>query len=168
VRAPTGGSSLLITPLQPQKFFSGLWLGKGEFRVHSVLSWFVPNQQVQYQGRTTALSDTLWMATEEFHLSHAAPTSRTTFISILGPDRLHMTCDDVPGGADILLDESGFHFTPYLFRSPFKGRYLLVRCIDRARLDESGLLHDEIKMYYAGVHLATMSMAITIDRAPRL
>jgi hypothetical protein len=155
----------MITPLHPKEFFAGIWLGKGEFRLRSFLHWLVPNQTVEYQGRTTWLSDTLWMATEEFRLSHAGASRRTTFLRIVGPGRLHMTCDDVPGGADILLHDHGFRFTPYLFRSPFAGGYLLVKCLDEARLDENGVLHDEIKMYYAGIHLATMTMAIVIDRS---
>jgi hypothetical protein len=76
-----------------------------------------------------------------------------------------MTCDDIPGGADILLHDQGFHFTPYLFRSPFAGRHLLVKCIDEAQLDEHGVLHDRIRMDYAGLHLATMTMTIVIDRS---
>jgi len=157
----------MITPLHPEEFFTGIWLGKGEFCLRSFLHWFVPNQAVEYQGWTTWLSDTLWMATEEFRRSHAGASQRTTFLRIVGPGRLHMTCDDVPGGADILLHDHGFQFTPYLFRSPFAGRYLLVKCLDEAHLDENGVLHDEVKMYYAGIHLATMTMAIVIDRSRR-
>lgn len=43
---------------------------------------------------------------------------------------------------------------------------MLVKCIDEAQLDENGVLHDKIKMYHAGIHLATMTMAIVIDRNP--
>jgi hypothetical protein len=91
----------MITPLQPRAFFKGFWQGKGEFRLHSILHWFIPDQQVEYQGTTTWLSDSLWMASEEFRLSQVGPTSRVTYIQIIGPDRLHMTSDDIPGGADI-------------------------------------------------------------------
>ncbi len=154
----------MITPLQPGEFFTGVWHGTGEFRLHSILHWFVPDQHVEYQGQTTWLSDTLWMATEEFRLSRAGPTSRITYIQIIGPERLHMTCDDIPGGADILLHDRGFKLTPYLFRSPFAGRYLTVKCFDEAELDEKGILHDHIKMYYVGIHLASMTMSINIDR----
>jgi len=126
----------------------------------------VPDQHVAYQGRTTWLSETLWMATEEFRLSFAGPVFRTTYIRILGPVRLHMTCDDIPGGADILLDGRGFKFTPYRFRSSFGGGHVTVQCIDEAQLDGHGVLHDKIKMYFAGIHLATLTMAIAIDRSP--
>ncbi len=119
---------------------------------------------VEYQGQTTWLTDTMWMAVEKFQLHQAGPTSRITYIHIIGPERLHMTCDDIPGGADMLLHNGGFKFTPYLFRTPFAGRYLTVRCHDEALLDKDGVLHDHIKMVYAGIQLATMSMSITIKR----
>jgi hypothetical protein len=155
----------MVTPLQIRDFFSGVWTGTGEFRLHSVLRLLVPNQAVRYQGRTTWLSDTLWKATEEFTLSHEGSRNRITYIQIIEDDRLHMTCDDIPGGADILLCESGFRFTPYLFRSPFAGTHITVRCLDEAVLDEQGVLHDRIKMYYGGIRLASMSLSITIDRS---
>jgi hypothetical protein len=157
----------VITPLEPEKFFMGVWTGKGQFRPRSLLRLFVPDQSVEYEGRTTWLTDSLWMATERFALSHAGSSSRITFIRILEPGRLHMTSDDVPGGADILLDAKGFRFTPYLFRSPVGRGHMVVRCLDEARLDERGILHDTIRMYYAGMHLATMAMAIEIDRRKR-
>ena len=155
---------LMITPLQPKKVFTGQWAGKGEFRMHSILRLLVPDQSIQYTGRTSWLTDDLWMATEEFRLSRAGSTYRTTFLRIVEPGLLHMTCDDVPGGADILLHERGFRFTPYLFRTPVAGRHMFVRCIDEASLDDQGVLHDTIKMHYAGIYLATMTMAIVIDR----
>jgi hypothetical protein len=157
----------MVTPLQTRDFFTGLWIGTGEFRLHSVLRLFVPNQVVSYQGQTTWLSDTLWKATEEFTLSHEGSRNRITYIQIIEDDRLHMTCDDIPGGADIILHERGFRFTPYLFRSPFAGKHITVKCLDEAILDEQGVLHDHIKMYYGGIHLASMNMSITIDRSTR-
>ena len=141
-------------------------MGKGEFRLHSILRWLVPDQDVAYQGRTTRPSDTLWIVTEETGLSLAGPIPRATYVRILGPERLHMTCDDIPGGADILLDGRGFKFTPYRFRSSFGGGHVTVRCIDEAQLDAHGVLHDKIKMSFAGIHMATLTMAITIDRSP--
>lgn len=76
-----------------------------------------------------------------------------------------MTCDDIPGGADILLEGRGFKFTPFRFRSSFGGGHVSVRCIDEAQLDEHGVLHDKVRMYIAGIPLATLTMAIAIDRS---
>jgi hypothetical protein len=154
----------MVTPLQTRDFFSGVWTGTGEFRLHSMLRLFVPNQSVSYHGQTTWLADTLWKATEEFALSREGVRKRITYIQIIADDRLHMTCDDIPGGADIILHENGFRFTPYLFRSPFAGKHITVRCLDEAILDEEGVLHDQIQMYFGGILLASMNMSITIDR----
>jgi hypothetical protein len=155
----------MLTPLQIRDFFTGVWTGMGEFCLHSVLRLFVPNQAVRYQGQTTWLSDTLWKATERFTLSQEGSIHRTTYIQIIEDDRLHMTCDDIPGGADIILHEKGFRFTPYLFRSPFAGKHITVKCLDEAILDEQGELHDQIKMYYGGIQLASLNLFITIDRS---
>ncbi len=120
----------MISPLEPTKFFKGIWTGKGEFRPRSLLRLFIPDQAVEYRGITIWLTDTLWMAQEEFRLSVAGRSSRMTFMSIIGPGRLHMTSDDVPGGADILLSDTGFRFTPYLFRSRLGRGYIVARCLD--------------------------------------
>jgi hypothetical protein len=154
----------MITPLSPDKFFKGIWHGKGEFCLHSVISWFIPNQTIEYQGKTRWYSDDFWVAQEIFKLSHSGDLQRTTYVQRIGPDRLHTTCDDILGGVDILLREDGFSFSPYYFRSQFGKEYFLVKCIDNAILDENGILHDKIFMYYGGLHLATMKKTISIER----
>jgi len=154
----------MITPLQTKRFFSGVWLGKGKFRLHSILHWLIPDQTIEYKGQTQWLTDDLWISNEVFKLSHSGESHRRTNIHIIEPKRLHSTCDDILGGADIILSEKGFRFTPYLFRSPFGRSYLLVKCIDSAEIDKNGIVHDTIKMYYHGFHLATMTMEIKIDR----
>lgn len=154
----------MITPLQPQQFFRGIWRGRGHFRLHNFLRIFVPDQSIDYIGKTRWFSDDFWISEEEFTLSHSGKLNRITYISNVGNNRLHTTCDDILGGADIILREDGFSFTPYYFRSAFGNNFLLVKCIDNAILDKQGAVHDKIKMYYRGIHLATMSMVITIDR----
>lgn len=154
----------MITPLSPEKFFTGIWRGKGEFHLHSFLRMFVPNQTVEYQGTTRRYSNDFWVSKEIFRLSHSGESQRTTYIQCVGQNRLHTTCDDIPGGADMLLREDGFSFQPYNFRSSLGKGYILVKCIDNATLDENGRLHDTILMYYGGLHLATMKMTISIER----
>ncbi len=154
----------MVTPLQHWLFFKGIWRGKGQFRLHGLLRFFVPDQTIDYIGRTHWFSDDFWISEEDFTLSHSGEIHRTTYIRNLGNNRLHTTCDDILGGADILLREDGFSHTPYSFRSAFGRRYLLVECLDDATVDQQGGVHDVIRMLYAGVHLATMRMDITIDR----
>jgi hypothetical protein len=154
----------MITPLNPREFFTGKWIGNGKFQFHSIFHWLIPDQSIEYIGKTQWINDELWISFEEFKLSKSGTTNRTTYIQRTGQKSLHTTCDDIIGGADINLREDGFSFTPYLFRSPMGKKFIIVKCIDNAKIATNGILHDQIKMYYANLHLATMNMEIRIFR----
>jgi hypothetical protein len=154
----------MITPLNPREFFTGKWIGKGKFQLHSIFHWLIPDQSIEYVGKTQWITDDLWISIEEFKLSQSGSTNRTTYIQRTGEESLHTTCDDIIGGADIHLREDGFNFTPYYFRSPVGKGFIIVKCIDNAILDTNGILHDQIKMYFGILHLATMNMEINILR----
>jgi hypothetical protein len=80
------------------------------------------------------------------------------FCELVAPDRIHCTADDMPLGADILLHERGYRFTPYYALGARRdgGRAYRVWCRDECWLDEGGFLHDAITMYYWGFPVATM------------
>ena len=80
------------------------------------------------------------------------------FAELVGPDRVHITADDMPLGADITLHERGFKFTPYHTLGAYRegGRVHRLKCFDECRLDDEGFLHDTIEMYYWGFPVATM------------
>jgi hypothetical protein len=162
-----GGEKVLlamITPLQPGEYFAGKWIGKGIFQFHGIFHLLIPDQSIEYIGKTEWITDEFWISFEEFKLSRSGNTNRTTYIKRTGEKRLHTTCDDIVGGADIYLRENGFSHSPYYFRSPMGKGFIIVKCIDNAIINENGILHDKIKMYYAGLHLATTNIEITIIR----
>ena len=78
------------------------------------------------------------------------------FAELVAPNRIHVTADDMPLGADIMLCEAGFHFTPYYILAPHRGRVYRLRCFDECRLDGRGFLHDTIKMYFCGFPVGQM------------
>ena len=110
-----------VTPLQPKKFFTGTWKGEGELSPHPLLRWLIPKERVCFSGRSVWLSETTWVVKESFKFSSGNAIARTMFVEIAGPVRLHVTADDMPLGADIILHEKGFRFTPYYIRSLYKG-----------------------------------------------
>ena len=81
---------------------------------------------------------------------------RKMFAELVAPDRIHVTADDMPLGADIHLHEHGFRFTPYRAWGSFHGRRYRMRFHDECVLDEQGRIHDTIRMYYFGFPVATM------------
>jgi hypothetical protein len=153
-----------VTPLQPKEFFTGTWKGEGELSPHPLLRWLIPIEQIRFSSEPIWLSDTLWMVKERFEFSSGEEIARKMFVEIVSTERLHVTADDMPLGADIILHEKGFRFTPYYVWSYYRGRRWRLRCIDENLVDESNTIHDIIKMFFFGLPVATMRLRVTVDR----
>ena len=149
-----------VTPLQPKEFFSGRWKGEGELSPHPLIRWLIAKERVCFSGRSVGLSDTTWVVKESFEFSSGNAIARTMFVEIVGPDRLHVTADDMPLGADIILHEKGFRFTPYYIWSHYRGRRWRLWCIDENSIDDNGAIHDTIRMFWFGLPVATMRLTV--------
>jgi len=149
-----------VTLLQPTEFFKGIWKGEGELSPHPLLRWVMPKERIRFSSQPIWLSDTIWVVKERFEFSSGNVISRTMFVEIVGPDRLHVTADDMPLGADIILHQKGFRFTPYYIWSHYRGRRWRLRCIDENLIDESGTIHDTIRMFFFGLPVATLRLTI--------
>jgi hypothetical protein len=149
-----------VTPLQPREFFSGTWKGEGQLSPHPLLRWLIPKERVCFSGGSVWLSETTWVVNESFEFSSGSTIARAMFVEIVGPDRLHVTADDMPSGADIILHEKGFRFTPYYIWGLYKGRRWRLRCTDENLIDEDGVVHDTIKMSCFGFPVATMRLTV--------
>ena len=86
------------------------------------------------------------------------------FAELVAPDRIHITADDMHLGADIILHEKGFSFTPYYILGDFGGRKWKMRCTDENRIDEAGVIHDKIEMFYFGLRVAEMRLTVRVER----
>lgn len=80
------------------------------------------------------------------------------FAELVAPDRIHVTADHIPMGADILLHEGGFRFTPYYALVPYRGRLYRLRCLDECCVDQAGFLHDTIRMFFWSFPVATLRL----------
>jgi len=148
----------MATPLQPREFFRGVWRGEGELLPHPLLRAFLPRQPFRFSSEVTWLTDTIWLVEDRFAFASGRTLSRKMFAELVAPDRIHVTADDMPLGADIELHERGFRFTPYFALGSYRegGRLYRLRCFDECRLDDEGYLHDTIEMRYWGLPVATM------------
>ena len=158
----TGGQ---LTPLRPREFFRGKWEGHGEFVPLRLVRWLYPRQEVHYFCEAQWLTETIWVVPERAEFSSGAVIERKMFCELVTPDRIHVTADDMPLGADIHLHENGFRFTPYYTWSGLGGgRKWLLRLHDENVLGPDGRIHDTIHMYYHKIRVATMRLVFTVDR----
>jgi hypothetical protein len=146
----------MVTPLQPKEFFRGRWHGNGELVPHPLLRPFVQRQRLSLTSEAHWLSDTIWLVKDRMVFASGWVYNRKMFAELVAPDRIHVTADDMPLGADILLHERGFRFTPYHAWGSFHGRLYRMRFTDECVLDADGKIHDTIRMRYHGVPVATM------------
>jgi len=153
-----------ITPLQPKEFFTGAWIGEGELRPHSLFKWLIPTERFRYSAEPVWLSDKVWMVNECLEFSSGRVIARTMFAQAVSQERLHVTADDMPLGADIILGENGFRFTPYYIWSRYKGIRWRLRCTDENLVDETGAVHDTIRMFLCRFPIAVIRMSVNIDR----
>ena len=84
---------------------------------------------------------------------------------MVGNRRLHATSANMPGGADILLSEDGFSFTPYTIHLKHRGLLLRLRCYDTNHVGTDGIITNTIKMRFLGLPVATMLLWVTAERS---
>jgi hypothetical protein len=149
---------MMVTPSQPREFFRDGWVGDGEFIPHPCLRWLIRREGLRLCSQPRWLSDTIWLVKDRFEFSSGRVLERKMFCELVAPDRIHCTADDMPLGADILLHDGGYRFTPYYALGAPRdgGRTYRVWCRDECRLDAEGFLHDTIQMYAWGFPVATM------------
>ena len=154
----------MVTPLQPRDFFSGTWQGEGELLPHALLRWSQRRDTIRFSSSTEWLSDTVWIVRDRMEYGSGEAIDRTMFAQLVAPDRIHVTADDMPLGADIELHERGFRFTPYLAWIEYRGRRFRLKCFDDNVLDDEGMIHDTVRLYWYGLPVATIRIHIRVER----
>jgi hypothetical protein len=138
------------------EFFRGTWVGDGELTTHLLLRWFAPNERLHFTCATVRVSDSAWIVTDRIAFSSGEVIDRKMHAELVAPDRIRVTADDMPEGADVLLHESGFRFTPYDIVVRHRGLTLRVRCLDENTVDRDGFIHDLVRIYFFGFPVAVM------------
>lgn len=153
-----------ITPLQYRTFFSGIWSGDGELLPAFPFRLWMPDERFQFHSETEWLSDNEWIARDRMEFASGRNIERTMFVWKVAVDRLHMTAEDMPRGADIHLRENGFFFSPYVILAKQRGQTVRLKCLDENMIDQQGVIHDTIRMFLLGIPVATMKIRVTIER----
>lgn len=155
----------LTNPLQVREFFGGVWKGGGELIPSWWLRWLCPKEEIRFSSEAVWLTDTVWLVKDRFEFSSGRVLERKMFSELTAPDRIHVTADDMPWGADITLSEDGFAFTPYWALASYRGCRFQFRCSDECRLDADGRVHDRLRISWHGVPVGEVRLG-PIDRLP--
>lgn len=87
---------------------------------------------------------------------------RDGIATLVAPDRIRFTYDDMPGGTELRLHAAGWDFAPYVMSVPAPGLPIsvLVSCRDRCSVEKDGTLVDEIDIRLLGIPLGRQVMRL--------
>ncbi len=155
------------SPLDARRFFAGSWKGEGELVPHGPARLVLARAPVQLEGRGEWLSETLWRVHERFTLGAGFGFERHMFMEQTGPGRVHATADDMPLGAEIDLDAAGFRFRRFRSWVVYRGVRFRLGCTSDTRVAEDGAMHATIRLDFCRLPVATLRLAIRVDRSGR-
>lgn len=150
----------MATPLDIKQFFGGKWHGSGFLTPSWCIRWLFPKEAVEFDCETVWFSDSVWQVRDHFSFASGFVMERKMFCELTAPDRIHATADDLPLGADILLAESSFTFTPYRVLARYKRIFVQLRCTDVSVVGSDSVIHDHIQMRWMGLKVADMTIDI--------
>lgn len=153
------------TPLDPHAFFTGVWSGEGDLLPSRLLRLLIPCEHFRYTGTVNWLTDSMWRVHDHYEFARGQVMDVHLSIEMVGNRRLHVTSANIPAGADILLSEDGFSFTPYTIHIKRWGLPLHLRCFDTTHVGTDGNLTNTIKMCFLGLPVAIMLLRVTVERS---
>ena len=153
------GSRQELSPLRPREFFARPWSGNGEFVPR--LGGSRRARRFHFRSECEFLSDDEWIVHDTIEFEGGESWPRSMHAKLVAPDRIESTADDMPGGTELQLEESGFRFRPYVLKVPLGPVRIRVRCHDRCWLDDEGVLHDEIDIRFMGAPVGRFTMRLS-------
>ena len=148
----------MTTPLQAREIFQGAWSGPGRLVPLGVGRIFQGVDPLEFRNHFEWVSDTLCVVDETIDFASGRTMRRRMFVQQTAPDRMRVTADDMPGGAELRLHAWGYDFSRYTVLAPFAGRHWLLRCHDVNRLDDLGRVVDVVRMTYRGLPVVRLEL----------
>lgn len=146
-----------LIPMRPRDFFGRAWAGRGELTFWPHRLWRRAPRPFELRREVEWVSDDVWLATDRVRFDDGEVEEHRMVAQLDGPDRVHVMGDDVPGGADMLLDERGYRMAPYRFAVPVGPVRFALRARDEVRpVGDDGALEWTIHFTWLGLPVARL------------
>lgn len=156
-RAPDFGP---LIPMRAREFFHGSWDAEGDLVMKPELVWRHFAQPVRIRRRSTPLTDELWRIEDVIEMGGSTLMVRRYFCELVGSDRVRVTGDDLPEGAELRLEEGGYRIAPYKVAVPVGPVTFMLRCRDSAEPLPGGGVMGTIEMSWLRMPVARLSAAV--------
>jgi hypothetical protein len=150
-RTAAGRPSELI-PIGPREFLGRAWAGPGGFCLGPV---YVDGlaRRLTFERESRWLDDEHWIVTDTTRFSNGYTVERRMHAELVGADRVRVVADDMPGGAELVLEDRGYRVVPrrYPLAFPLGPMRFTLRCRDDVRACEGGELLWTIRFSWLGL-----------------
>jgi uncharacterized protein DUF998 len=155
------------TALRPRDFFGSTWRGEGQvqLRPFALTRRFAPSFAI---ARTTTWpAEDVGIVCDRAIFSDGHVEERRRIAHIIDPAHIHVSADDMPGGAEIVVDEAGYRIAPYRVLVPVGPVHLRVRCRDESHIEPDGTLVQVTRARWLGLPVARLIARVrAVDTAP--
>lgn len=149
-RRPVTGAPTGEAGLAPFRFLASRYDGSGVVAYSPWLRWlgfpreFTLQRNVDYEGSA------MWVLRDVLRFADGPAFDRTMVARPLTADRMHLTGDDMPGGADAVLFPGGLALEPCWFLVPYWGVPWPQRWYGELRLDDDDTLRGRFEIALLG------------------
>jgi hypothetical protein len=141
-----------VIPIRPRDFFGRAWQGRGELSFWPPVLWGRAARPFDFHREITWESDTVWMVEDRVTYADGERYVRRMIAELAGPDRVRVTADDMPGGAELHLEEGGYRISPYRLTLPIGPLRFVLRPRDEVRpAGDDGALDWTIRFSWLGL-----------------
>jgi hypothetical protein len=124
--APARGTAY-VTPAEAEAYFEGSWTGEGEIVGRGLLRWLMPREPFRPDVTMERLSESIWVFRDHLVFARGGEIRRTQFMERVGVGRYRATADDMPLGADVVVEDRRYRYEEYRSWMRFRGRMFRVR-----------------------------------------
>jgi hypothetical protein len=148
------------TPMPPREFFRRAWAGDGEIVFFPALLWRRFPLRFRCRRESTWLSDEVWYYDDQVVMGDGRVERRRRFCQFVAPDRVHVTADDMPDGADLAFGESGFGIAPFWWVVPVGPQRWPLRCREQSSFESDGTFVETFHLRSFGLPAGRMTFRV--------
>ena len=154
-------------PLRPKDFFGSSWKGYGVALGEPAFLSRPFGPRFALSRTTTWISEDVGVVHDRAWLARGRVEERVRYARFIDAAHIHVTADDMPDGADIVIDELGYRVAPYRVLAPIGPLRFILTSRDQATVESDGTLSYVCRLRWHGLPVARLEMrARPIDTGP--
>jgi hypothetical protein len=155
-----------LIPVGPRAFLGQTYSGPGGFCLGPFyLDRFA--QPITFTRESRWIDDQLWIIDDATRFESGFAIERRMYGELVGPEHVRVVADDMPGGADLVIEEGGYRVYPYKYSHPVGPVRFNLRCKDEVRELDAGELLWTIRFSWLGIPVGALRGRVRpVERAP--